>query len=95
MKFIKKINISLLITIFFFIFSMLVSTIPCQKAPAVPPLSYDWKMCNLNPDSYLNFEGNILFLGYTESLAETYILILILVFLIPFAILNIRFRRNK
>lgn len=90
MKLMKKINISLIITLSFFIFSMLLSTIPCQKAPNIPPLNYDWKVCNLNPDNYMNFEGKILFLGYTESLAETYILILALSFLVPFTILNIK-----
>lgn len=91
----KKVNISLIFTLSFFIFSMLVSTIPCQKASAVPPLNYDWKFCNLNPDSYLNFNENVLFLGYTKSLAETYILISALAFLIPFTVLNIKLRRKN
>jgi hypothetical protein len=94
MKLTKKINISLIVTISFFIFSMLVSTIPCQKAPSVPPLTYAWTVCNLNPDNYLSFEGNLLFLGYTESLAETYIIVLIAIFLISFAILNIKRRKD-
>ena len=90
MKFTKKINTSLIITVCFFVISMLVSTIPCQKAPSVPPLTYSWTTCSLNPDSYLHFEGNVLFLGYTTSLAETYIIVLALAFLIPFIILNIK-----
>ena len=95
MKFTKKINISLIITLSFFIFSMLVSTIPCQKAPSVPPLTYTWTTCNLNPDNYLNFEGNVQYLGYTSSLAETYILVLAIAFLVPFAILNIKLGGKK
>ena len=74
---------------------MLVSTIPCQKAPAVPPLTYSWKTCNLNPDNYLNFEGEVLYFGYTKSLAETYILVLTLAFLIPFGALNLKIGRKK
>jgi preprotein translocase subunit SecG len=95
MNFLKKVNFSLIFAIVFFVISMLVSTIPCQKAPSTPNPEYSWKTCTLNPDTYQNFEGNLLYLGYTTSLAETYVLVLAISFFIPLLILTLIGHKKK
>lgn len=95
MNFLKKVNYSLIFALFFFIISMLVSTVPCQKAPLTPNPEYAWRMCTLNPDTYQTFEGNLLYLGYTKSLAETYVIFLAVSFFVPLLLLNLPGKHKK
>jgi len=95
MKFVQKVNYSLLFSLLFFFFSMFFSVIPCQKAPNLPNPEYSSGLCSLNPDTYSSFNGKIRFYGSFESLAQTYLLTLAIWFLVPIILLNLRIRRRK
>jgi hypothetical protein len=86
MRFEKKILISIFAGFITLILLMVFNITPCQRAPNIPNPQLSWSSCSLNPDTI--FEGRRIFLGYTESLFETYILVLIVVAIITFIIVS-------
>jgi hypothetical protein len=81
MRFEKKILISI-----FAGFITLILLMVFNITPNIPNPQLSWSSCSLNPDTI--FEGRRIFLGYTESLFETYILVLIVVAIITFIIVS-------
>ena len=92
----KKVRISSFVTLGFFIASFLFNLIPCQIAADLPTPVYSWKMCSLNPDIALEATGKTVYLGLTESLFQTYLIIIGAVFSLTFLILTLLAREvNK
>ena len=74
---------------------MAVPTIPCKVGPEVPNPVYMWKMCTANPDAHALSGTLKMYFGYTQSLTETYMIILILSFLFSISILYIAKKSTK
>lgn len=85
----KKVMISLSTALIIFVLAMGINIIPCQIAPKVPNPTYKWEMCSLNPDNYCIEGATKLYFGYTESLTQTYLISIIVVFLAVFVILHL------
>jgi hypothetical protein len=56
--------------------------IPCKIAPGVPNPIYRWTFCSLDPDKILNTGSIIKYFGYTINLTDTYILTILLTFIV-------------
>ena len=82
MKFKRKIISSGIISAITLITSIFIPIIPCRTAPNVPSPIYVWKLCSLNPDKINAFGSITEYLGYTTSLSETYILTIMISFII-------------
>lgn len=91
----KRVVISLVVALIFFFLSMGLNLIPCQTAPVVPNPTYKWTFCSLNPDSACLLGATKLYFGYTQSLTEAYIISIVLVFLITFAVLYLTRKRTQ
>ena len=78
-----------------FFVSIFANIVPCQTSPDLPDPHYTWGFCNLNPD--LNNNGNLvtLYLGYTPSLSQTYLLVLIISFITAATVLHFTARTKK
>jgi len=83
MKVYKKVGISFVIAFVIFMLSLYGKFIPCQTAPAVPNPQYYWTFCDLNPDQSQVGIVNQYF-SYSPNLRETYIILLLLVFIISY-----------
>lgn len=92
MKITKRVNYSVLLAVFVLFLAIFTSLTPCKTAANVPNPSYSWNSCSLNPD--LESNSKILYLGYTESITETYLILTFLTFSITFIILHF-FARDK
>ena len=88
MKIYKKLIYSIILAILILFSSMIFTFIPCQTSPNVPNPNYVWKTCNLSPDLNPSSNIQIQYLGYTESLTQTYLIVLIISILIFMSILH-------
>jgi hypothetical protein len=73
--------------------SLFVQIIPCQTAPQIPNPQYKWGMCTQNPDYSPVLD--VKYFAYTSSLSESYIITLVLSFVLVFLILSVFFRRKR
>jgi len=90
----KKITYSVIFALIVFFASMFINIIPCQTAPDIPNPVYTWKMCTLNPDIQIKPGIKNLFLGFSESLTETYFIVLFIIFLFSMIILHFTSRKS-
>lgn len=95
MLFKKKLMYSGIIAAATLITSIFIPIIPCRTAPGVPNPIYKWTLCSLNPDKF-RITGSIReYFGYTTSLTDTYILTLLLTFIVVMAFLHFTTRKTK
>ncbi|MCK4997526.1 hypothetical protein KAS08_04425 [Candidatus Pacearchaeota archaeon] len=78
----KKVMYSGVISAATLITSIFIPIIPCRTAPGVPNPIYSWTLCSLNPDKIHTLGTITEYLGYTTSLSETYILTILISFII-------------
>ncbi|MDH3324083.1 MAG: hypothetical protein OEL89_00430 [Candidatus Peregrinibacteria bacterium] len=91
----KKLMLSGIISAGTLVSSILIPIVPCRTAPRVPNPAYKWTLCSLNPDQ-MNILGSIKeYYGYTTSLADTYILTLLITFVVVMMFLHFTTRRKK
>ncbi len=95
MRFHKKIEYSLIFAFIIFGLALFVKFIPCQTSPAVPNPQYTWTVCDLNPDSKLQLGITTKYLSYTQSLRQTYIILLLFAFTILYLILSLITREKS
>ena len=87
MRFSRKLIYAAVFTIAVFSLSMFVKIIPCQTAPSVPNPEYSWTFCSLNPDQANRGGISRKYFGYTTILSETYIIVILLSYVIALMVL--------
>ena len=80
MQFKKKMIYSGVVSASALITSIFLPIIPCRTAPLIPNPIFKWTLCSLNPD-VINVGSIKQFFGYTSSLTEAYVIVLIIAFL--------------
>jgi len=75
--------------------SIFLPIIPCRIAPGVPNPIYKWTLCSLNPGD-INASRHIReYFGYTTSSIDSYILVLLITFLMAMIFFYYVTRKNK
>jgi len=82
MKIKKKLIYSSVVSAAALIASIFMPIIPCRTAPNVPSPIYKWAMCSLNPDKFHSTRSIVEYFGYTTSLTESYILAILITFIV-------------
>ena len=95
MQFKKKLMYSGIISAAILIMSIFIPIIPCRIAPNVPNPIYKWITCSLNPDSVSNLISIKEYFGYTTSLTDTYILTLLISFIVVMTFFHFTTRKRK
>ena len=95
MQFKKKLMYSGIISAAILIASIFIPIVPCRIAPGVPNPIYKWTTCSLNPDSINSLNSIREYFGYTSSLADTYILTLLISFIVVMTFFHFTTRRRK
>lgn len=95
MLFKKKVIYSALISAAALVTSIIMPIVPCRKSASVFPPLYKWALCSLNPDkvSSLNFITE--YFGYTTTLIDSYMLVLIISFALAMVFFHFTMRREK
>jgi len=78
----KKVIYSGIISATTLVTSIIIPIIPCRIAPNIPNKIYKWSLCSLNPDKISSLGSITEYFGYTSSLRDTYILTLIITFIV-------------
>jgi len=91
----KRLTYAFVFALIVFFVSMFVNIIPCQTAPVIPNPHYTWNFCNLNPDSNKVIGISRLYLGSTSSLAQTYIMVLVISFILALTVLHFTAKTKK
>ncbi len=93
----KRIIYSGIISTITLIFSIFIPIIPCKTSPNIPNQIHKWTLCSLNPDKISSLGSLTQYFGYTYSLRDTYILTIIISFIIAmlFFYYNTRVRNKK
>ena len=95
MQFKKKLMYSGIISALALITSILIPIIPCKIAPRIPSAIHKWTLCSLNPDM-VTVGGSIKkYFGYTTSLTESYILTLLITFIVVMIFFHFTTRKKK
>ena len=95
MKFQKKVIYSIFFAFAVFFISLFTKIIPCQTAPEIPNPVYSWHLCDLNPDSQLVRGIQRRYFGYTSSMAEAYLIVLAMAFVISMVFLHLITKTKK
>ena len=95
MQFKKKLIYSGIVSVGTLITSIFIPIIPCRIAPGIPNSIYKWTTCTLNPDSIRGLNSIKEYFGYTTSLTDSYILTLLISFIVVMAFLHFTTRRRK
>jgi hypothetical protein len=95
MRFHQKLATALIFSIVILTLSMFASFIPCETAPVIPHPEYTWKFCSQNPDSANLLGIQKKYFGYTSSLTESYIITLILSFILALLLLTLLMPKSK
>ena len=74
---------------------MFIQFVPCKTAPVVPNPEYKWALCNLNPDSAKIIGISRQYFGYTTSLTEAYVILIILSFVIAMVFFHFARKRQQ
>lgn len=77
-----KVMYSLIASAAVLITSIFIPIIPCRISPNIPNPIYKWTLCSLNPDNVSTLGSITEYFGYTSSMKDTYILTVLVVFLI-------------
>lgn len=72
----------------YIITSFFVKIVPCQISPNVPNPIYSWGLCSLNPDLMSPFGVQNIYWGISSQLTDTYIISLIIVFILVFGVIT-------
>jgi len=91
----KKLVYSFTFALIIFFISLGLNIIPCQTAPNIPNPKYTWTLCTLNPDIHIQNQLENKYFGSTTSLTESYIIVLVSVFILAFVILSIVLRKKQ
>ena len=95
MQFKKKLMYSGITSALALITSILIPVVPCKIAPRIPNPIHKWALCSLNPDK-IAFGGSIKeYFGYTTSLTESYILTLLITFIVVMIFFHFTTRKKK
>ena len=62
--------------------------IPCKTLSKIPTRPLDWSICTLNPDAYLAVPGVTKFFGYTTSISDAFLILVVGVFVVVFLTLK-------
>jgi hypothetical protein len=54
----------------------------------IPNATNKWTLCSLNPDRITSTNSITQYLGYTSSLRDTYLLIILITFVLAFVIIH-------
>ena len=95
MQFKKKIIYSTLFSALILITSIILPIVPCRTAPAAPPYSYKWGLCALNPDSISSIGVIKEFLGYTASIKDTQIILILVSFALAMVFFHFEGKKKK
>jgi hypothetical protein len=82
MLFKKKLMYAGIISAAALIASIFMRLVPCRISPNLPNPLYKWTLCSLNPDKIASTTSITGYFGYTTSLTESYILTLLLTFVV-------------
>ena len=75
--------------------SIFIPIVPCRMAPNVPNPIYKWSLCSLNPDKFASMGHIVEFFGYTSSLRDSYILTLLITFVVAIMFLHYAAKKKK
>lgn len=78
----KNLMYSYIVSTVALITAIFIPIIPCRTAPGIPNPIYKWTMCSLNPDKITTTRSIKEYFGYTTSLTDSYILILLITFIV-------------
>jgi len=95
MLFKRKIIYSALVSAATLITSIIIPIIPCRKSASIIPPIYKWTLCSLNPDKISGLNSVTEYFGYTTTLLDTYILTIIISFVVAMAFFHFTTRRKK
>ena len=84
----KKLIYSSVVSAAALIASVFIPIIPCRTAPNVPNPIYKWGMCSLNPDKFNSTRSIVEYFGYTTSMTESYILTILITFIVAIIFLH-------
>ena len=91
----KKIIYAVAFALVIFLASMFANIVPCQTATNIPNSQYNWKFCNLNPDTS-NQEGiEKVYFGYTSSITSSYLLLAGLSFIAALIVIHFSTKSRK
>ncbi|MBT7102113.1 hypothetical protein HN935_01225 [archaeon] len=82
MLFKKKLMYAGIISAATLVASIFMRLVPCRVSPNLPNPLYKWTLCSLNPDTYQATGSITEYFGYTTALTESYILTLLLTFVV-------------
>lgn len=82
MKLKKRITAALNITSASLIASIFLPIIPCRTLSVVPSRPLQWSFCSLNPDTYAANISAQKFFGFTTSLMDAWITLIVVVFIV-------------
>ena len=91
----KKLMYSGIISAATLIASIFMPIIPCRTAPGVPNPIYKWTACSLNPDSVSSLNSIKEYFGYTTSLTDSYVLTLLISFIVVMTFFHFTTRKRK
>jgi len=91
----KKLMYSGLISAAALVTSIILPIIPCRKSASVFPPIYKWSHCSLNPDKVSSLNSVTEYFGYTQTLTDSYILVLLISFVLAMAFFHFTTRRKK
>jgi len=95
MQFKKKLMYSGIIAAATLVTSIIIPIIPCRIAPGIPNPVYKWTLCSLNPDKISSLGSITEYFGYTASLRDSYILTLLLAFVVAMVLLHYVAKKKK
>jgi len=95
MLFKKKMIYSALISTAALVTAIIIPIIPCRKSASIIPSIYKWTLCSLNPDKISSLNSVTEYFGYTTTLLDTYILTIIISFVLAMAFFHFTTRRKK
>ena len=91
----KKVIYSALISAGALVASIIMPIVPCRKSAAVIPPLYKWSLCSLNPDQVSGLNSITEYFGYTTTLTDSYILTILISFVLAMAFFHFTTRRKK
>jgi len=91
----KKMIYSALVSAATLMTSIILPIIPCRKSASLIPPIYKWTLCNLNPDKISSLNSITEYFGYTTTLLDTYILTLIISFVVAMMFFHFTTRTKK
>ena len=95
MIFKKKLMYAGIISAIALVASIFIPLVPCRTSPNITPPLYKWTLCSLNPDKIASATSITEYFGYTVSLTESYILTLLLTFVVVMIFFHFTTRKKR